>query len=272
MTPATRPAEHAGRWKESLPPERAYKRRAGAAAPAVEQDRAAGGRHRRAVDLGDGRCARASIALKLYRRTRRIRAYLRWSCDGVTRERYVCEVDHLTRGENLAEAWRQARLMGLVTDPPPPEGSTASSQAVRAVMRANRGKDTAPELALRRLLHASGLRYRVDARPVPQVRRRADLVFPGVRVAVFVDGCFWHGCPEHYRPATRNAEFWQEKIEGNRSRDRETNEIFRAAGWSVIRVWEHEAPETAAELVSREVRARRSGSRSSPSLVKGDGR
>ncbi|MYS73419.1 DNA mismatch endonuclease Vsr [Streptomyces sp. SID5926] len=139
-------------------------------------------------------------------------------------------------------------------------------------MRANRGKDTAPELALRRLLHASGLRYRVDARPVPQVRRRADLVFPGVRVAVFVDGCFWHGCPEHYRPATRNAEFWQEKIEGNRSRDRETNEIFRAAGWSVIRVWEHEAPETAAELVSREVRARRSGSRSSPSLVKGDGR
>ncbi|MCF2435237.1 very short patch repair endonuclease [Streptomyces thinghirensis] len=87
-------------------------------------------------------------------------------------------------------------------------------------------------------------------------------------MAVFVDGCFWHGCPEHYRPATRNAEFWQEKIEGNRSRDRETNEIFRAAGWSVIRVWEHEAPETAAELVSREVRARRSGSRSSPSLVK----
>ncbi len=139
VTPATWPAEHAGRWKESLLPS-APTATAGAAAPAVEQDRAAGGRHRRAVDLGDGRYARASIALKLYRRTRRIRAYLRWSCDGVTRERYVCEVDHLTRGENLAEAWRQARLMGLVTDPPPPEGSTASSQAVRAVMRANRGR------------------------------------------------------------------------------------------------------------------------------------
>ncbi|MYR49310.1 DNA mismatch endonuclease Vsr [Streptomyces sp. SID4928] len=162
--------------------------------------------------------------------------------------------------------------MGLVTDPPPPEGSTASSDAVRAVMRANRRKDTGPELALRRLLHASGLRYRVDARPVPEVRRRADLVFPGARVAVFVDGCFWHGCPEHYRPATRNAEFWREKIEGNRNRDRETNETLRAAGWSVVRVWEHEAPETAAELVSREVRAQRLGTGPSASFATGDSR
>ncbi|MFJ3505291.1 very short patch repair endonuclease [Streptomyces sp. NPDC090135] len=251
------PTSPAGRWKESLPPERAYKRRGGAIAPALEQDRAAGGRGRRSVDLGDGRYARASIALKLYRRTRRIRAYLRWSCDGATRERYVCEVDHPTRGENLVEAWSQARRMGLVTDQPLPEGSTASSSGVRAVMRANRGKDTGPELALRRLLYASGLRYRVDARPVPEIRRRADLVFPGVRVAVFVDGCFWHGCPEHYRPATRNAEFWRKKIEGNKGRDSETNEILRSAGWSVIRVWEHQAPEAAAELVSEEVRTRR---------------
>ncbi|MFI0908939.1 very short patch repair endonuclease [Streptomyces abikoensis] len=213
------------------------------------------------MDLGDGRYARASIALKLYRRTRRIRAYLRWSQDGGTQERYVCEVDRATRGENLAEAWRQAREMGLVSEQPLPAGSKAYSTSVRAVMRANRGKDTGPELALRKLLYRRGLRYRVDARPISEIRRRADVVFPGARVAVFVDGCFWHGCPEHYRPSTRNAEFWRDKIEGNRIRDIETTKTLRSAGWAVIRVWEHEAPESAAELIAHEVQARRSGAR-----------
>ncbi|WP_134653705.1 DNA mismatch endonuclease Vsr [Streptomyces sp. H23] len=262
-----RPTGRAGHWKENLPPERAYKRRAASATPTLEQDRAAGGRDRRAVALGDGRYARASIALKLYRRTRRIRAYLRWSQDGCTRERYVCEVDRTTRGENLAEAWRQAREMGLVSDRPLPSHSKASSTSVRAVMRANRGKDTGPELALRRLLYRRGLRYRVDTRPIPEIRRRADLVFSGPRVAVFVDGCFWHGCPEHYRAATRNAEFWRDKIEGNKSRDVETTEALRSAGWVVIRVWEHEAPESAAELIAHEVQARRAKARSTPTGV-----
>nr|WP_210407899.1 very short patch repair endonuclease [Allokutzneria sp. NRRL B-24872] len=124
-------------------------------------------------------------------------------------------------------------------------------------MRANRGKDTRPELTLRKLLYGRGLRYRVDARPLIEIRRTADLVFPGARVAVFVDGCFWHGCPEHYRPAVRKAEFWREKIEGNRARDLETNEMLSAAGWQVIRVWEHENPDLAAERVEREVRAGR---------------
>lgn len=246
--------EAGGRWKEQLPPERAYKRRAGAVAPAIEQDRAAGGRSRRNVALGDGRFARASISLRLYRRTRRIRAYLRWSKDGKTQERYVCEVEHASRGENLAEAWQRARDKGLLAVETLPSESTASSPGVRAAMRANRGKDTGPELALRRLLYQRGLRYRVNARPLAEIRRKADLVFPGDHVAVFVDGCFWHGCPDHYRPAVKNADFWREKIDANRARDAETNEKLLAAGWRVIRVWEHEDPARAADEIEQLLR------------------
>lgn len=236
-------------WKDQLPPERAYKRRASAVPPAVEQDRAAGGRDRRDVALGEGRFARASISLRLYRSTRRVRAYLRWSQDGKTHEKYVCEVEDDNRDKNLAKAWRCAQERGLLAEKSLPVGSTASSMGVRASMRANRGKDTGPELAVRKLLYQRGLRYRVNAKPVAEIRRRADVVFPGDRVAVFVDGCFWHGCPEHYRPAVRNASFWREKIEGNRRRDAETNEKLVAAGWTVIRVWEHDEPVLAAERI-----------------------
>jgi DNA mismatch endonuclease (patch repair protein) len=230
----------------------------GGAAPAIEQDRAAGGHNRRSVALGHGHFARASISLRLYRRTRRIRAYLRWSQDGKTRERYVCEVEHYSRGKNLAQAWQRAWDMGLLTEEPLPPESRASSLEVRASMRANRGKDTRPELALRKLLYQHGLRYRVDAKPLVEIRRRADVVFPGDRVAVFVDGCFWHGCPEHYRPAVKKAEFWREKIDGNRARDIETNDMLLAAGWQVIRVWEHEDPATAAERIERRLQECRS--------------
>jgi DNA mismatch endonuclease (patch repair protein) len=205
------------------------------------------------VALGDGRFARASITLRLYRRTRRIRAYLRWSVDGATGERYVCEVAHEWRGANLAEAWRRAWEQRFLTEEPLPPDSKASSRAVRANMQANRGRDTGPELALRSLLHATGLRYRVNARPVPEIRRRADVVFPRDRVAVFVDGCFWHGCPQHSRPAKTNAEAWSAKIEGNRVRDTETNTLLRSAGWTVLRVWEHDDVEEAARMVAREV-------------------
>lgn len=246
------------RWKDQLPPERAYKRRATSVAPAVEQDRAAGGRDRRWVDIGEGRFARASITLRLYRRTRRIRAYLRWSQDGKTRERYVCEVGGDSRKNNLAEAWECARTKGFVVALPLPAGSKATSAAVRAVMRANRGRDTGPELALRRMLHNRGLRYRVNTKPLPEVRRRADVVFPRARVAVFIDGCFWHGCRDHYRPATKNAEFWREKIESNQARDTETNMRLEAAGWTVIRIWEHDDFEQAAERVDQLVRRIRS--------------
>lgn len=114
--------------------------------------------------------------------------------------------------------------------------------AVRRVMQGNRGRDTKPEIAVRRLLHRAGYRYRVDMRPVRGFARRADIVFTRQRLAVFIDGCFWHGCPAHYRPAKVNAERWQEKIEGNRRRDRETTKRLTQEGWTVLRLWEHEPP------------------------------
>lgn len=122
-------------------------------------------------------------------------------------------------------------------------------------MRANRGRDTGPELALRSALHAMGLRYRVGVRPLPGLRRTADVVFTRARVAVFVDGCFWHGCPTHSRAARTNAEFWSTKINGTRARDAETNERLSAEGWTVIRVWEHEDPVDAATRIAAVVRS-----------------
>jgi DNA mismatch endonuclease (patch repair protein) len=130
------------------------------------------------------------------------------------------------------------------------------SPSVRAVMRGNKGRDTKPELALRSAVHALGMRYRVGLRPVPRVRRTADLVFSRAKVAVFLDGCFWHGCPEHYRPARRNSEFWGSKIEGNAARDADTDARLREAGWTVIRIWEHEDASAAALKIQDVVRVR----------------
>ena len=142
-------------------------------------------------------------------------------------------------------------------------GSWASSDGTRRSMLANRGRDTAPELRIRSLVHRSGLRFRVDARPLPLLRRTADLVFRPVEVAVFVDGCYWHGCPEHFVQPKTNSEFWKEKIGRNIERDRDTDSILRDAGWTVIRIWEHEEPEAAAaeivELVRRKRAERHSG-------------
>ncbi|MGN9778583.1 very short patch repair endonuclease [Micromonospora sp. H33] len=186
-------------------------------------------------------------------------AYLRWPEGRKTRERYVCQVDCDTREENLAQAWRHALSVGLASlqRPKKTAQSWASSPAVRSVMRANRSRDTRPEMALRSAVHALGLRYRVDRQPLVGLRRKADLVFAGPRVAVFVDGCFWHGCPQHYRPSTRNSEFWSSKIEGNRDRDAQTDEKLAAAGWTVIRVWEHEDTQQAASRIARAVLALR---------------
>lgn len=216
----------------------------------AEQDRAAGGAHLRAVDLGGGTFARASIALRLYPKTRRVRAYLRWSDSGQTRERYVGEVDQPTRAANLAQAWQIARTRGLVTEEPLPEGSWASSPAVRRSMAANKGRDTGPERRLRSALHKQGLRYRVSVRPDEALRRTADIVFVKARVAVFVDGCYWHGCPDHHRPSSKNTEFWERKITGNQARDEETNTRLAASGWTVVRVWEHEDPDEAAQRIA----------------------
>lgn len=118
--------------------------------------------------------------------------------------------------------------------------SWASSPATRASMRSNRGRDTSPEMVIRRRLHAEGLRFRVSVRPLPKVRRTADIVFTRPKIAVFIDGCFWHGCPEHYQAPVRNGTFWSEKRDRNRERDAETDATLAAEGWTVLRYWEHQ--------------------------------
>lgn len=106
-----------------------------------------------------------------------------------------------------------------------------------------------PELAVRRLLHAAGLRYRLQVKVPGMPRRTIDIAFPGAKVAVFLDGCFWHGCPEHATQPKANAQWWREKLDKNMARDRETSELLAAAGWTVLRFWEHEAPEAVAARV-----------------------
>jgi DNA mismatch endonuclease (patch repair protein) len=133
------------------------------------------------------------------------------------------------------------------------EESWASSDAVRRVMQANRGRDTKPEWAVRRAVHALGLRYRVSYRPEPGLRRTADLVFTRAKVAVFVDGCFWHGCPEHHTVAVTNAGYWAAKVIRNRDRDAETTRLLEEAGWISLRFWEHEDPAMAAEAIRQTV-------------------
>ncbi|WP_234754207.1 very short patch repair endonuclease [Arthrobacter ramosus] len=120
-----------------------------------------------------------------------------------------------------------------------------------------RGRDTKPEIALRRALRGLGLGYRVGMRPLPDVRRTGDVVFPAPKVVVMVDGCFWHGCPEHYRPSTQRAAFWGQKVEQNINRDLDTNRILESRGWLVIRVWEHEEPIEAARKIALHVLERR---------------
>jgi DNA mismatch endonuclease (patch repair protein) len=110
-------------------------------------------------------------------------------------------------------------------------------------------RDTRPELELRRILHSRGWRYRVDAPPDPSLRGRADILFPRARVAVYVDGCFWHSCPQHGVLPKGNREWWRAKLKATVSRDRATEEALRERGWSVVRVWEHEDPELAADRV-----------------------
>jgi DNA mismatch endonuclease, patch repair protein len=121
--------------------------------------------------------------------------------------------------------------------------SWASSVGVRRSMTANRRVDTRPERVLRSHVHRSGLRFRKDfCICVDGVSVHADLAFPRAKVAVFVDGCFWHQCPEHSTKPKRNAEFWAAKLQRNVERDRLVNRALAEAGWTVIRCWEHEDP------------------------------
>lgn len=120
------------------------------------------------------------------------------------------------------------------------ESSWASSEQARRTMVANRSRDTKPELALRSILHSRGLRFRVDSSPLNGVRSRADIVFSKAKIAVFVDGCFWHGCPDHFIMPKTNSDYWSTKIGSNTSRDRKVDQTLVDAGWLVMRVWEHE--------------------------------
>ncbi|MCM1970854.1 very short patch repair endonuclease [Streptomyces sp. G1] len=118
-------------------------------------------------------------------------------------------------------------------------------------------RDTVPEVAVRRLLHAAGLRYRVNV-PVPGMPRRTiDVVFPKARIAVFMDGCFWHGCPEHATQPRSNAEWWRQKLDRNMARDVETTKWLVEAGWEVLRFWEHEAPAEVAVRIAAAVERRK---------------
>lgn len=130
-----------------------------------------------------------------------------------------------------------------------------SSASKRMSLQATR--DTAPEMRLRSTLHALGLRYRVHVRPVAKLRRTADIVFAGTKVAVFVDGCFWHSCPEHGTAPSSNSVWWAEKLAKNVERDADTDSRLAAAGWLVVRVWEHEDPAEASSRVADAVRGRR---------------
>ena len=130
----------------------------------------------------------------------------------------------------------------------------ASSATIRRVMRSNRGRDTGPELRLRRKLHSMGLRFRVGLRIAENRRRSIDIAFTRQRIAIFVDGCFWHGCPVHSRATKSNSEFWRDKIRRNQSRDVDTNALLEAGGWTVLRYWEHEDFESAAQQIYEAVR------------------
>ena len=132
----------------------------------------------------------------------------------------------------------------------------ASSAIVRQVMRSNRSRDTMPELILRSLLHRKGLRFKVARRPVRSLRRTADIVFPAPRIAVFFNGCFWHGCPKHSQMPNLNGNYWRPKIAANAARDASTDRALYQAGWMSIRVWEHEKVGTAVERIARAVRRR----------------
>ncbi|MFD3657968.1 very short patch repair endonuclease [Streptomyces sp. 24-1644] len=135
----------------------------------------------------------------------------------------------------------------------PPEGSWASSAARRRNMQAIRSRDTKPERLIRRLVHAQGLRYRVAAKPLPDLRRTADMVFRPAKVAVFVDGCYWHGCPKHYVPPKTNSGYWSDKVARNVARDRNTDKRLIEAGWTVLRFWEHESPDACALKITATV-------------------
>lgn len=127
----------------------------------------------------------------------------------------------------------------------------ASSPSVRSRMSTQRRRDTAPEQQVRKCLHARGVRFRTDVKLEPTLRTRADIAWRGLKFAVFIDGCFWHGCPEHATRPTANAEWWAKKLDANAARDRRTDSALTSRGWTVRRYWEHEPPDGVANDIER---------------------
>ena len=128
--------------------------------------------------------------------------------------------------------------------------SWASSPGVRRSMQSNRSRDTGPEVALRSALHRRGLRFRKHVRAVPGVACTVDVVFPRERLAVFIDGCYWHSCPEHVSYPITNGDWWRAKLAATSERDERNTQTLKAAGWIVLRIWEHEDTEVAAARVN----------------------
>lgn len=157
------------------------------------------------------------------------------------------------------------RLRDMAPNTRLPAAPPASNNATRRSMMSNRRVDTKPEVAFRSMLHRAGLRFRKD-RYVKLDRRgvKVDVVFPTPRIAVFIDGCFWHRCPEHATMPKSNSEYWRAKFERNIERDAENNRNLQRIGWKVMRFWEHEVihselAEHAVKRVSDAVQSRKSG-------------
>lgn len=127
------------------------------------------------------------------------------------------------------------------------EGPRALNEQVRSRLSRQASKDTVPELQLRRALHAAGVRFRVHRSDLPG---SPDIVLPRLRLAVFVDGCFWHCCPLHGNLPRNNAEWWAAKLARNVARDTEKDAALRLCGWDVLRVWEHEDAAAAAAAIA----------------------
>ena len=134
---------------------------------------------------------------------------------------------------------------------------TPSSAGVSERMSRQLSRGTTPETLLRKALHARGLRFRIHVKVPGRLRREIDVAFPRARVAVFVDGCFWHACPEHRTQPKANSDWWRTKLESNVTRDRDTDAALAAGGWTVVRVWEHEPAAEAAARIAEVVAARR---------------
>ncbi len=138
-----------------------------------------------------------------------------------------------------------------VSEPPP-----ASDEKTLARMKSQRQQGTRPEFELQIRLSELGYRFHSNEPPIPELRSRADMVFPSAKVAIFVNGCFWHQCPKHQSLPKRHRQWWKEKLADNVRRDRRIDRILRKNGWSVVRVWEHEEPAKAASRIFRFVHSR----------------